>query len=288
MGNRAKVGNYSRKGHTIYITENIIKLIKDRKIREAKRILKQELEISPNDKHLRSLLLYCNLLEHNYEEVAYVEKDLEEEDLLKVTIAAIKLNDDKRIKYLYRRYFNFYKPRKHIDKEAYRMLKYYLIKRLNPNVELDIEKMSYKEKMVWNYDENYAINYIKTNYCNISSSRNMMLSPSINLEELYYLAKESIEYNKGNECVGKIGESYIFYYPNCGFLKDSNTICNYLVVSVVINTSDILSIIPTTEPEKDYYPGISKFITSKNKQEEKPKIKARTGLDRFYARYNKN
>lgn len=210
MGNIAKVGNHSRKGHTIYITENIIKLIKNRKLREAKRILNEELEISPNDKHLRSLLLHCNLLEHNYEEVAYVEKDLEEEDLLKVTIAAIKLNDDKRIKYLYRRYFNFYKPKEHIDKEGYRMLKYYLIKRLNPNVELDIDKMSYKEKMVWNYDERHAINYIKSNYCDISSSRNMILSPSIDLEELYYLAKESIEYNKGNECIGKIGESYLF------------------------------------------------------------------------------
>ena len=287
MGNRAKVGNYSRIGHTIYVTENIINLIKDRKLRKAKKILHEELEISPNDKHLRSLLLHCNFLEHNYEEILNVEKDLEEEDLLKVTIAAIKINAEEKLKYLYNNYYCNYTPKEHIDKEAYRMLKYYLIKKFEPNINLDINKMSYKEKMVWNYDEQHAINYIKSNYCNLTSSRNMMLSPSIDLEDLYYLAKESIEHNKGKECLGKIGESYIFHYPNCGFLKDSKTVCDYLVVSVVVNTKDILSIIPTTQPDKDYYPGISEFITLKQKQEEKPKIRVKTGLDSFNAKYNK-
>ena len=277
MYKRNRIGKYSADEHKELQKNRILELIENHKLREAKRIINEELRIFKNDKLLRGILLYCNFLEKNYEEVLAYNKDLERKNVIIITISAIKLNDNEKLKYLYEKYFRNYIPCYIFEKsneENYRMLKYYLTKEFESELEVPDIKMTYREKMVWDYNEEEAISYIISNYCNYKSNRNVMFIPNIDIKELFETVQKSIELNKGNEIITKQEEKYIFYLPGCGFEKKTKQPCDYLEVSTTINTNNVINIVPSSKPAKGLYYSISKLSNPKYEtQQYKSRVK---------------
>ena len=285
---RNKIGKYSEKGHLAYVTQNILELIEKRKIKLAKQIIFDELKKFPNDECLNKHLAYCYFLEKNYEAMLKVSKELKEEkEFLNITIAAIKLEDEEKLRYLYETYYYDYcLPIKleYSKGDIYRLYRCYLMKRFEPHLELDTFKMTYKERQVWQYSPENALDYIKKNYGGNIQRRDVAFYPNIDLDELFEFATESIEYNKGRESCGRLGESYIFSYPGCGITSDGKE-CDYLIVSTSFNSNNVFSMHPATSLNLEYYPELSEFIHTKT-QTKSSKVKAKSGLERFKSKYN--
>ena len=267
-----KIGKYSKDAHIKHQTDQILNLINQYKLREAKRIINEELQKHEEEIFLRTLLLSCYFLEKNFEEVLEYDEDIEELNIINITIAAIKLNDEEKLKYLYEKYFRNLVPKQIYDKdeEAKRMLKYYLIKKYEPTLDLTGLDMTFRESMIWNYDKVRVLNNIISNYCAYKSNKDVFFASNIDVKELFQIVENSIEQNKGKESISRVGDSYIFKLPGCGYTKDDKEECDYLLVSTIFDTNKILNMWPLKKPQKGHYIDFSEFCVN-----DQTKVKSR-------------
>lgn len=284
-----RIGNHSKEGYTSHKLKEAVHLYKKGDINNAKKNIFELLEINPNDKAALNLLYSCYSKEKDYQSIINLltNPSFKEDDVfLKITAAAIRLNDEKLLMYLYDKYYYDYSLIGNYEEEhghKYRIARYYLMRKFGPlydqtkerYIENDIWhydkdkttlitsintlKMTYREYQTWYYNEESAKNYIEI----INGSENIpdefenedednrkvekgYFNPNIDIEVLFHKLKTSIEYNKDKLSCKKMGDSYVFEYQNCGITK-SGKICNHIVVDTTFNSSNIINMYPIVD-----------------------------------------
>lgn len=247
----------------------------------AKKIALELFESWPNDRNLiRALAKICEY-----------EKDyVKAEELLE------RLED----KYVYKSLIPVYLKLGELDKLYDIFLEHYAYKKfnktsLNNRIKMFLSKLfdmpfrpydnlTYSQSLVWDYNENRVIEYIKNNYCSsrASTSQEPTFSEGIDIQRLFHQVKEYIEDNKDKASIDSaVTEGYCFYYPGCGRDKNCASL-DYLGVFTFINTSEIITMYPLKR--------IREFGEVCQLEESQPQnlIRAKTGLERFKSRYGNN
>ena len=158
----------------------------------------------------------------------------------------------------------------------------YLRKRFEPNYIRSYKEDAYLNRQLYNYSEKEALDHINQVHISAKDDGKTQFLSDISLEQLYYSTKKYIDNNldKGQNCT-IIADRYCFYLPACGVNVDGSTLDHYMVKTIV-NTSQIITMYPCKSKKNIE---VCQIENEKEKQPEKVKVK--TGLERYYAKYNK-
>lgn len=148
-----------------------------------------------------------------------------------------------------------------------------------------VVKFNYVTSQIIKYDEKNAISHIK---CHLDGNKNKSLFyTNIDIEYLYYLVRDNInDSNKAN--MDEVLQVHHFTIPNIGY-NDSG-ICNCLKVIVVPMTNNIISMYPVSYYQADVddcfeYDHDKLF---KKKENDEPKVKRLSKIDKFNQRYGRD
>lgn len=166
--------------------------------------------------------------------------------------------------------------------ETIRRIKIYLENKFNPDFKVDIEKLSYFERQIYDYSEEAAIKHIMENHYNNCNDFKSIFYNTINIEELFYKLKNNIFNNIEKGTLHKnVSENYIFYYPKCGMQIGETKRIVYpdtLKVCTLLGTNQIITMYP-------YNILNNNDICYFKEKENISKIKVKSGLERFNSRY---
>ena len=147
----------------------------------------------------------------------------------------------------------------------------------------DGKRNYYIKRQILDYSENMALNYINrhTKY----GDNNCVLSifNDIDIIYLFEVIKNNLKKSKRAN-INDVLDIYFFGINNIGYIKDSEAVCNYIKVVVVPNTTNIISIYPTTNPSiKD----VKLLEYDYDKLFIKGKVKIMSQIDKFNNRYKR-
>lgn len=273
---------YSKKGFISYQTKKIDKLISDCKIPLAKKIALELLNDYAYDFKLLKLLARIYIIDHEYENAKQILEGIEEkyayQRLMRIYL---KLNEEQKLFEIYKKYYlNVPMLDEELGyNEQDRRIKLYLEKKFNPTFEIDIDKLSYYEKQIWDYDEARAIEHVKSHHCKEYTDLNIF-SPNIDIVDLFYKVREYISNNNNGTLDKGIGEIYFFYYPQCGITTsiEEPIYTNTFKVCTLIGTNKIISMHPCVMGKYTNLCYIENSI-------KKNKTKVKTGIERFNSKY---
>lgn len=274
---------YSKKGFISYQTKKIEELIENCRISLAKKLALELLPDYSHDLKLLKALARIYTIEQDYESAKEILESVEEVHSYKRLIAIyMKLNEEEKLFDLYKKY---YSDSAILDKkvgydENDRRLKLYLEMKFNPSFEVDIDSLSYYEKQIYDYDEVSAIEHIKTHHCKEYTNENIF-SSEIDIVDLFYKVRESIDNNREKGTLGKsAGEIYFFNYPQCGIKNDTDNpiYTNTFKVCTLIGTNKIITMYPCLM-------GNCTNLCYLENSSVRNKIKVKTGIERFNSKY---
>lgn len=275
---------YSRTGFISYQTAQISQLISEGNYTLAKKIIFELLEDYSTDEILLKKLARIYILEKNYTEAETILEQLKEENNFNRLISIyIKLNEEEKLYRLYKKYYseNLSMEDRTLNNISY-SVQIYLRKRFEPNYIRSYKEDAYLNRQLYNYSEKEALDHINQVHISAKDDGKTQFLSDINLEQLYYSTKKYIDNNldKGQNCT-IIADRYYFYLPACGVNIDGSTLDHYMVKTIV-NTSQIITMYPCKSKKNIE---VCQIENEKEKQPEKVKVK--TGLERYYAKYNK-
>lgn len=273
---------FSKKGYIAYHSKKVDELINEGKINLAKRITLELIDEFPDDREIKIQLSRLCIIEKDYEKALNILEQLEEKYVfIKKTALYIKLNKEEKLYSIYQKYFcNEEYIKEYISDKKYHFLKMYLNKKYNPT-NLSIKNdATYTEKQYYSYSKEKAISHIIKEHCLNKESGKSIFSENINIKNLYEQVTEYINNNPNTgELTQDIIEEFYFYYPLCGKIN-GNIDSNLLYVCTILGTREILSMYPVSKRKNIEYLYLEEKPTSKKK------VKTKTGLERFNARYN--
>lgn len=286
---------HSKRGYLTYQTNIIYKLLNDEEYNSAQKALNDLLKKYPNDdllKILQARLFMC--LGYFENAIDYLEDTDIDKSFRKLTALYLKTENDKKLYPLYLKYYKDSLDKiEHVASVEYKeKLSFYsarlvLLKRYGDLDEskINIEKLTFTDKQIINYDEETAIVHILKNHTSNYMKGKTKFYDNIDIKDLYYKAKEFINENmeKAKIYDGLI-DSYVIYFPKCGVEYDGIE-CNHIMVKSIINTDQIMTIYPFVPK---YSKNILYFDDKKDLDISKSKIKVKSGLERFNEKYNKN
>lgn len=282
-------GAYSKIGLISYQTKKINELIENRRIALAKKLALELLSDYSYDTQLLKALSRIYMIERDYENAIRILESIDETCIYKRLVSIyLKLNDEEKLYELYQKYFcdDSILDEQSEYNESSRRFKIYLEKRFNPSFDIDIYKLSYFEKQIYDYDETRAINHIEKHHCSKYSKAfnddvKSIFNEDIDIIELFNKVKKSISNNSEKGNLGKgAGETYYFAYRNCGLRNDNGDLINSDTIKVctLIGTNQIVSMYPNKEVNV-------LELCSLESQNVQSKIKVKTGMERFNSRY---
>lgn len=163
-----------------------------------------------------------------------------------------------------------------MDDGGYDSFIYFLASKLNINLDVNYNTLRYRNKMLYKYDKEMAIEHIK-NHLNPEITGEPILkgevyfNKDINIRTLYDEIYSFLENDLLDKSLysGVIRLNYI-YYPNIG--DNRNGRMDYLAVSSVVETNNIVTLFPVIQPGgevKSYNLKTYDYLDLRTKLEEK-------------------
>lgn len=286
--------NHSYRGNIIYQTKYINKLIEEKKIRQAKLLIEELLDEYPNDNVLIYEWVRILAFEGEYAE-AYKQLSVFQEQEkyyhFYLTILAILSENYEAMEYYYYKYFQDDNlPPQTFRENQQTALKIYLQKIFEPEKKVALDECpdrgrdTYYLRQIANYDLDHAYRHIVNSHVLSANPKKTIFAPTIEIKGLLKELKVAIEANKGQSHLLNLQEIYYFHYPHCGKTREQPNYClDHLVVSTILNTSDILTVYPCRE-NVIYNPLDLPIKESIDKEKE---LKRTSQIDKFNMRYGK-
>ena len=169
------------------------------------------------------------------------------------------------------------------DLDDYYSLLVFLKKNLCLPITEEEASKSYTASQIFAYSESKAIEHIKKHVDNFDSKEGSSFNSDFPLEEVYYKLRQILPLDVDSYLYSGMGRVvYIFKYEGNG--RNFRRVTDYIRVICIIDTSDIITMYPYDNSHNflvvDYDFGIKK-------EEDKPKAKRLSQIDKFNQRYNK-
>ncbi len=273
------IDGYSVRGYLSYQSKQIRTLIQDGKYSFALNNLILLLQQYPDDVQLKKLMASCYIALKDYDKAIEL---LEDFPLLlsyaTLTSLYMKTNQNEKLYDLYQKIHSDKNFELLLDPD-FEFISHCLKTLFEKDYVPNLDKITYHEKQFFQYDEKLALNHIHIHHNN-PENRGFFLE-NINIEDLFYQIKQFIENHLEEAAVTtRCTEQYIFYVESCG--KNMNQLTNYVSVFTFVGTSNILTMYPILLEKKFHICHLEKQMQVK----EKEKVKAKSGIERFYQRYN--
>lgn len=117
-----------------------------------------------------------------------------------------------------------------------------VLKGMNLETKPRSKALSYQSRQVIDFNPNDAVAYITTKNKKNNNKDFFVLNSSEEILEIYLLAEHNLEYATPFPETGCF-DNYIFKYDNSG-INGNNEVSNYVKVTVIKNTNNIISIYP--------------------------------------------
>ena len=237
-----------------------------------------ELEEKYNDTEIYTLRSRIYIFNKEYDKALNELNKIEESKVFfNKTLVYLYLKDDKELKRMYYTYFldrdkyNFNEEELH----TFYIFKSHIMRYLSIMM-FNTDSFTYDTIQIYKYNKETLLNHLKKE----NPDHRYFFDKSINVDELYLKVKETIDDNPNDYMNVNMKQTYIIKYPSVGINK-LGEVCNYLKVTTIINTTDIIEMIPCENA------GNIKVLEIKKEEYSKKTIKTLSGIERFYKRYNK-
>lgn len=237
-----------------------------------------ELEEKYNDTEIYTLKSRIYIFNKEYDKALNELNKIEESKVFfNKTVVYLYLKDDKELKRMYYTYF--------LDNEKYdfnenELHTFYILKshimRYLSIMMFNTDSFTYDTIQIYKYSEERLLRHLLKEHPEHSYS----FDKSININELYSKVKETIDEFPEDYMSVNMKQTYIIKYPSVGTNK-SGEICDYIKVTTIINTTDVIEMMPTENA------GNIKILNIKKEDYSKKNVKTLTGIERFNKRYNK-
>ena len=264
----------------------------------AKEQMKEYLDSYPNDHSAYTYYAYIlivlgyfeeaeNILEYvkkTYINDQYFMKDQKKVDLIKENII---FNTFKLLSYQerYEELYNFCKENMRvIRKLSLNSLDFYCKRKLGIPFRESKERFSYLFRQISEYSEERFLEHIKKHMADFNQEEKnpneFIFVPDFPIEKVLCEVKRNVGSNK-KLYSGFYEDLYVFKYNNCGRVK--NKLVNYFRVVAIHGTDNFITMFPTDDCETLPHIDLNYLL----QEEDKPKVKRLSQIDKFNQRYKR-
>lgn len=174
-----------------------------------------------------------------------------------------------------------------IDRFNYDSVRFYIMKNIGL-LSPELKFQSYLYSQILDYSDDRFFEHVKKHVADDAAFRdtsiNSLFKSDFNLEEIINEVKKYIPSEKGLY-FGILQDVYIFKYDNCGYCD--NQLVNYFEIVCFHNTCDFITIHPIINAEHLPCTDLN-YMRYRGQENNNPKIRRRSQIDKFNKRFNIN